>query len=65
MTNSPGGTPYQVMTWTERLRPTGVRCMKIVGISLSEEQECLIYGNREISHTKPVNPLTAGNRVFW
>ena len=37
----------------------------MVGISLSEVQECLICGTWEISHTKPVNPLTVGNRVFW
>ena len=54
-----------IMTWTERFRPNGLRYMKIVGISLSEVQECLICGKWEISHTKPVNPLAVGNRIFW
>jgi len=63
MTNPPGVLP--IMTGTERFRPKGVRYMKIVGMSLSEVQECLICGKWEISCTKPVNPLTVGNRVFW
>ena len=63
MTNPPRVLP--IMTWTERFRPNGLRYMKIVVISLSEVQECLICGKWEISHTKPVNPLTVGNRIFW
>ena len=54
-----------IMTWTERFRPNGLRYMKIVGISLSEVQECLICGKWEISYTKPVNPLAVGDHIFW